>query len=93
MPAKSVSPIPESAGPSIQMDIVDHELTSSYGSWAESRAYRAEVGEMIRNGQWRRAMATEIRDVRSAALEGSGDRTKYNQAIREMLDYAGWLRK
>jgi hypothetical protein len=75
------------------MDVWDHELTSSYGSWAESRAYRTQVGEMIRDGEWRRAMATEIRDVRRAAFEGSGNQTKYNQAIWEMLDYAGWLRK
>ena len=46
---------------------------------------------MIEKGDWRKAMATEIRDVRRAALQGSGDRTKYNGAVREMLNYAGWL--
>ncbi|MEZ8639222.1 hypothetical protein AB6D55_04580 [Vibrio splendidus] len=33
-------------------------------------------------------MAKEIRDVRRASLEGSGSRTKYNQAMGQMLDYA-----
>ncbi len=35
----------------------------------------------------RTAMATEIRDVRTAAQEISGDQTKYNGAMREMLSY------
>jgi hypothetical protein len=33
-------------------------------------------------------MAREIRDVRRAADNISGDHRKYNEAIREMLDYA-----
>ena len=93
MPAKSISPIPDSVGPAIQMDWVDHLLTSSYGSTRAATAYRAEVGAMIKRGEWRRAMAIEIRDVRRAALVGSGDRTRYNAAIKEMLGYAGWLGK
>jgi len=36
----------------------------------------------------RKAMAIEIRDVRRAALEGSGDMRKYNNALKEMLEYA-----
>ena len=33
-------------------------------------------------------MADEIRDVRRASQEVSGDRTKYNSGMREMMDYA-----
>ena len=93
MPADSVSPISQSAGPAIQMDWGGHMRTSSYGSYIEAAAYRGEIGDLIRTGQWRKAMAIEIRDVRRVALEVSGDRTKYNAAIREMLAYMGWLRK
>lgn len=93
MPAKSVSPIPESGGPAIQMDWLDHLQTGSYGTTRAAAAYRADIAEMVREGRWRDAMAAEIRDVRRAALEVSGDRTKYNAGIKEMLEYAGWLRR
>jgi hypothetical protein len=33
-------------------------------------------------------MATEMRDVRRAAQQLSGDPTRYNEAMKEMLDYA-----
>ncbi|WP_160167328.1 hypothetical protein [Rhodopirellula sp. SWK7] len=42
----------------------------------------------MNQGKVREAMATEIRDVRRAALEGSGDLRKYNSALKEMLEYA-----
>ena len=86
MPADSVSPIPRHKGPAIQMDKADHALTSSYGSSNAAKAYRSEVAGMSP----RDAMAREIRDVRR--IGG----TKYNQATREMLDYAkqsGYLNK
>jgi len=43
---------------------------------------------MIANGNYRKAMAREVKDVRRAANEVSGDRTKYNRNLRQMLDYA-----
>jgi len=97
MPAKSVSGLGIEEGPAIKMDPRDHALTSSHGKRRiESAQYRAEIKEMVDQGDMRGAMATEIRDVRRAAAAGSGDRTKYNEAIREMLEYAkskGWLGK
>jgi len=33
-------------------------------------------------------MAREIKDVRNAAQEVSGDRAKYNEPMKEMLEYA-----
>lgn len=88
MPAKSVSPLSRKAGPSIQMSPSDHRATSSYGNGSE---YRRELAQMIRSGDFRGAFAKEIRDVRSIA--GS----RYNSAVREMLDYAksigDWLNK
>lgn len=70
------------------MDRVDHLLTSSHGSRPGSAAYRSHIEDLLNQGKVREAMAIEIRDVRRAALEGSGDMRKYNSAMREMLEYA-----
>ncbi len=43
---------------------------------------------MIGQGRHLDAMARDIRDARRAAQEGSGNGRKYNDAIREMLEYA-----
>jgi hypothetical protein len=43
---------------------------------------------MISHGNRRGVLAVEIRDAQRAAQEGSGDKRKYNQAIKEMLRYA-----
>jgi len=75
-------------GPAIKMDPIDHRATSSHSTQRGSAMYRQETAEMIANGDYRDAMAREIRDVRRAAHDMSGDRTKYNQGIREMLEYA-----
>lgn len=78
MPANSISPISRHKGSAIQMDKADHALTSSYRSSRAAQAYRSKIAGMSP----RDAMATEIRDVRRI-----GGR-KYNQATRQMLDYA-----
>jgi hypothetical protein len=78
MPADSVNPVPRNRGPSIQMDKADHIKTSSYGSSKEAGAYRNKIASLSP----RDAMAQEIRDVRNVASN------KYNQAIKEMLEYA-----
>jgi RHS repeat-associated protein len=81
MPADSVSPLSRNRGPAIQMEQAEHALTSSYGNSAAAQVYRQEIGQLIKEGRWRDAMAQEIRDVRAVA--GS----KYNEAIQQMLDY------
>jgi hypothetical protein len=63
------------------MEQAEHALTSSYGNSAAAQVYRQEIGQLIKEGRWRDAMAQEIRDVRAVA--GS----KYNEAIQQMLDY------
>lgn len=97
MPADSTTSIPRERGPAIQMDPVDHKMTSSHsGQGPTSKQYRDNLKEMIDQGRNRNAMAMEIWDVKRAAREGSGDSTKYNDAIREMLNYAkdsGFLKK
>ena len=88
MPAKSITGLDEDLGPAIQMSRIDHLKTSSHGSRSGSAIYRADIENLLNKGQVRKAMAIEIRDVRRAALQGSGDIRKYNQAVREMLEYA-----
>jgi hypothetical protein len=82
MPANSVSSLSRGKGPSIQMEKVDHQKTASFGSSNAAVAFREESKSLIDAGKMRDAMAKEIQDVRSIA--GS----KYNEAVREMLDYA-----
>jgi hypothetical protein len=88
MPPKSVNGLPPDVGPTIKMERVDHLLTSSHGSRAGSPAYRSHIEDLLGQGKVREAMAIEINDVRRAAMQGSGDLRKYNDGIREMLQYA-----
>lgn len=86
-PADSVSPLPRSQGPAIQMTQIDHAETMSHGTnGIDGKNYRAKVQALINQGKWRDAMAMEIRDIRQLARE-SGDPKKYNQAVKEMLAY------
>ena len=90
MPDRNADPeVHPNDGPAIKMDPEDHKVTSSNGqNGLEGKKYRAKTAEMIENGQYRDAMAREIKDVRRSAQEASGDRTKYNVNIQEMLEYA-----
>jgi hypothetical protein len=89
MPDRHADPrVSADDGPAIQMDPADHALTSSNGRNGRAGAmYRAQTANMLNQGRYRDAMAREIWDVRQAAAQGSGDSTKYNEAIGEMLDY------
>jgi hypothetical protein len=98
-PANGTIPgVSRNDAPAIQMDRRDHQRTSSNPA-KEGRpaadAYRNEAAERWKENP-RDAMAREIKDIRNAAKEGSGDRTKYNFAVREMLQYIrsmNWLRR
>lgn len=85
------------SGPAIQMERADHILTASHGfQGLEGALYRSEIKGLLESGRMRSAMAIEIRDVRRVAVEGGGSITKYNPAIRQMLDYSyqkNWLIK
>jgi hypothetical protein len=41
---------------------------------------------MLEKGEWRKALATEILDVRRVAREAN-DPKRYNEAVKEMLAY------
>lgn len=87
MPADDASPLPKSDGPAIQMDPGDHHKTQSNGRWGpDSVLYRDEIKKLLKSNEWGKAMAKEIRDVRNVAMH-TGDRRKYDEALREMLTY------
>lgn len=90
MPADSVTGILKRDGPAIQMLTPDHRATSSWGNSTAAKAYRENLKLLVDNGQMRKAMAIEIKDVRRIGGRG------YNPAILGMLDYAkskGYLRR
>lgn len=82
MPADSVSPLSRSKGPAVHVELGDHMQTSSWGSSNAAKLYRADIKSMLGRGDFRGAVAADIRDLRRVA--GS----KYNRPIKEMLDYA-----
>ncbi len=62
---------------------------SSHGTkFKEAKVYRDETAKLIKEGRHRDAIAREIRDIRRAAAKASNDRIKYNDTVREMLQYA-----
>lgn len=92
MPADDVSPLRRSEGPAIQIDPSDHKKAKSNGSMPGSAEYRGAIEKLLNSGEWRRAMATEVQDVRRIQRQ-IGDPTKYNEAILEMLEYFKCLEK
>lgn len=82
MPADSVSPFSRSRGPAVHVELGDHKLTSSWGNSNAARGYRAGLKAMIDAGDFRGAMARDIRDLRQVAGP------KYNRPVQEMLEYA-----
>jgi len=45
-----------------------------------------EKKDIIDKGEWRKALAKEINDIRKIARK-AGDPKKYNEAMMEMLEY------
>jgi hypothetical protein len=91
-PADDVSPLARKDGPAIQMHPNDHKQTSSRGSGTANVRYREMIEQLIKNGEWRKAMAIELKDIRDVA-KNSGDARKYNEAMLEMLEYFKCLEK
>ncbi|UDQ98816.1 polymorphic toxin-type HINT domain-containing protein [Lentisphaerota bacterium WC36G] len=85
MYADSINGLPKSKGPAIQMDPWDHKATPSWGNKKTSQQFNASQKKLLEQGEYRKAMANEIRGVRKAAQKVSGDRTKYNKAMQQML--------
>lgn len=90
MPARdSNGGMPDNLAPAVKVDPVDHAETLSNGQSGQAGAeFRAQQGELWNSGdpaKMRQAMANEVKDLRNAAREGSGDATKYNEGVQEML--------
>ncbi len=74
-------------GPSIRMIPEDHYQTASYGRSKEAQAYQAKQRELVQAGRYHEAIQMDIDDIRSKFGH------KYDEAIRQMLEYAesiGW---
>ena len=55
---------------------------------AEGIEYRERILELFANSKGRSAMAAEVYDVRRVARDNANFQTKYNLAMKEMLEYA-----
>jgi len=69
------------SAPSIWMEKADHRAMTSTGSSAESKAYRAEQAELIKEGKIMEAIQMDIDEIH----EKYGN--KYDEGIAEMLAY------
>lgn len=96
IPPKSSYPagsMRESQMPAIRMDKIDHDNTKSHGSKGlKGQAYRNKAAQNIKNGDFRKALADDVKDVRRIARE-AGDPKKYNKALKETLEYQKCLEK
>ena len=73
--------------PSIKMDAGDHRMTGSFGISKDAMAYRAKQAQLIAEGKMHAAIQMDIDDITSKFG------TKYNDHIKQMLEYAtqmGW---
>src|SRR3989338_8214896 len=87
VPANSVSPYSRNQGPTLLMDKADHQETSSWGRFQEAAGYRSQQKQLIEQGRFIDAQKMDIKDIQSKF----GD--KYNQGLREVVDYTKSLLK
>ncbi len=92
LPADDIVPLERSDGPAIQMDPLDHKKTQSNGGGLAAKRYRQMLEQLLKDGNWRQAMAEEIKDIRRLSREINEPR-KYNEAMLEMLEYFKCLAK
>lgn len=85
MPADSASNLERGDGPAIKMEKADHRQTASCGMSREAREYRDKQRELIEQGKFREALQMDIDDIHEKFGE------KYDDAIKEMLDYVDQL--
>jgi filamentous hemagglutinin len=79
------APISSADGPAIKMDPLDHQKTASNGNGAKAKEYRAKQKQLLNEGKLEDALQMDIDDIRS----NFGN--KYDDAIKEMQDYARTL--
>ena len=81
IPAASVSALTKWKGPCIIMLKQDHKRTGSYGNTAKAARYRRWQAKLISEGKFLEAQKMDITNI--SRQFGN----KYNNAIREKLDY------
>jgi RHS repeat-associated protein len=86
MPADSVSPLPTSKGPVVNMSTEDHMQTASWGSSRSAKRYRAQQKGLIDSGNFMEAQKMDIDDVKSKFGN------KYDEGIDQMLNYTKELK-
>ena len=69
-------------GTSTWMEILDHRDTASWGNSKKSKIWKKVQEDLILRGKFGKAMEMDIKDVKRKFG------TKYNQGMREMIDYA-----
>ena len=79
------APISSRDGPAIKMDPEDHKKTASFGRSEEAKAYRDKQQELLEEGRLMDAIQMDINDIRSQFGN------KYDEGIRQMLEYASKL--
>jgi hypothetical protein len=90
-PAKAYSPLPEPAGPAVQIDRRDHYDTASYGGKVHGPSYLPQRTALGR-GQTMLAIGMDVADLKAIAAK-SGNPSKYDDAINQMMAYALCLKK
>ncbi|MCJ8510561.1 hypothetical protein MUU53_22115 [Rhizobium lemnae] len=90
-PAAANSNIHREVSTAIQMDPKDHRQTSSYGG-GRTTPYMAGQKRLVDGDNFMGAIAMDIADIRRIAAK-SGDPSKYDDAIRQMLQYARCLKQ
>ncbi|WP_211230552.1 hypothetical protein, partial [Inquilinus limosus] len=74
--------------PAIQMDPLDHRKTMSNGNKGRAGAdWRGRQCDLIKNGNFEEALKMDTDDIRRIARE-AGDPEKYDEALKEMEEYA-----
>lgn len=75
-------------GPAVKVKPKTHQETSSHGNTPDAIEYREDISELLDQGKWRDAMATEVKDLRRASKVVEGNATNYNEGIKQKLKYA-----
>lgn len=81
IPPASVNGLEYNDGPAIRMDTADHRETASCGASNEAREYRAQQGQLIKEGRFEEAMNNDIAEVKEKFYG------KYDDAIGQAKEY------
>ncbi|MBK3397949.1 hypothetical protein [Methylobacterium ajmalii] len=87
-PSASSSYLPYSAGPVVEMFLIDYTLTESYQNNSKSIKCIALQSALIRSGNFSGATAIDVADIKNKFSDG-----RYGAAIGQMLAYTACLKQ